>query len=183
MPYRYAPEPFVDPPLGMAGGMPRAIGGGRPFGTRVPMRANTDPLRQAGCRVARTELGADRTGPRDQVFCTKVGASRPDEMYIVSAHMDGQGWGDAANDNASGTALVLELARVFSAADIRTERSIRFACGTTRRPTTAAHAPTSRSDTRLQGREDLRAPAAIRTEMARTHPARHAALRSRDAAR
>ena len=27
MPYHYAPEPFVDPPLGMAGGMPRAIGG------------------------------------------------------------------------------------------------------------------------------------------------------------
>ena len=41
--------------------------------------------------------------------------------------MDGQGWGDAANDNASGTALVLELVRVFSAADVRTERSIRFA--------------------------------------------------------
>ena len=46
MPYRYAAEPFVDPPLGMAGGMPRAIGGGRPRGARVPMRANTDPLRQ-----------------------------------------------------------------------------------------------------------------------------------------
>jgi hypothetical protein len=41
-------------------------------------------------------------GPRDQVYCTKVGVTRPDEMYIVSAHMDGQGWGDAANDNASG---------------------------------------------------------------------------------
>jgi hypothetical protein len=47
-------------------------------------------------------------------------------MYIVSAHMDGQGWGEAANDNASGTALVMELVRLFSASDVRTERSIRF---------------------------------------------------------
>jgi hypothetical protein len=40
--------------------------------------------------------------------------------------MDGHGWGEAANDNASGTALVMELARIFSAPDVRTERSIRF---------------------------------------------------------
>ena len=127
MPYRYAPEPFVDPPPGMAGGMPRAIGGGRPRGLRVPMRANTDPLRQPD--EALRALNAEPTlpGPRDQVLCTKVGATRPDEMYIVSAHMDGQGWGDAANDNASGVALVLELARILSAPDVRTERSIRFA--------------------------------------------------------
>jgi hypothetical protein len=47
-------------------------------------------------------------------------------MYIVAAHMDGIGWGEAANDNGSGTALVMELARVFSAPDVRTDRSIRF---------------------------------------------------------
>ena len=48
-------------------------------------------------------------------------------MYIVGAHMDGQGLGEAANDDGSGTALVMELARIFSAADAQTERSIRFA--------------------------------------------------------
>ena len=47
-------------------------------------------------------------------------------MYIVGAHMDGHGWGEAANDDGSGTALVMELARVLSAPDVRTERSIRF---------------------------------------------------------
>jgi hypothetical protein len=127
MAYRYQPEPFVDPPLGMAGGMPRAIGGGRPRGRRVSMRANTDPVKQSD--LALRELNSQPTtpGPRDQVYCTKIGATRPDEMYIVSAHMDGQGWGEAANDNASGVALVMELARVFHAADVRTERSIRFA--------------------------------------------------------
>jgi Zn-dependent M28 family amino/carboxypeptidase len=41
--------------------------------------------------------------------------------------MDGIGWGEAANDDGSGTALVMELARVFSSADVQTERSIRFA--------------------------------------------------------
>jgi hypothetical protein len=48
-------------------------------------------------------------------------------MYILGAHMDGIGWGEAANDDGSGTALVMELARIFSSADVQTERSIRFA--------------------------------------------------------
>jgi Zn-dependent M28 family amino/carboxypeptidase len=48
-------------------------------------------------------------------------------MYIASAHMDGIGFGEAANDDGSGTALVMELARVLSAPDVETERSIRFA--------------------------------------------------------
>jgi hypothetical protein len=47
-------------------------------------------------------------------------------MYIVSAHMDGRGFGEAANDDGSGTALVMELARIFSGADVETERTIRF---------------------------------------------------------
>jgi hypothetical protein len=47
-------------------------------------------------------------------------------MYIVGAHMDGIGWGEAANDDGSGTAIVMELARIFSGPDVQTERSIRF---------------------------------------------------------
>jgi Zn-dependent M28 family amino/carboxypeptidase len=62
-----------------------------------------------------------------KVYCTKIGTTRPDEMYIIGAHMDGHGWGEAANDDGSGTALVMELARVFSGPDVETERSIRFA--------------------------------------------------------
>jgi hypothetical protein len=48
-------------------------------------------------------------------------------MYIIGAHMDGHGWGEAANDDGSGTALVMEIARVLSSPDVQTERSIRFA--------------------------------------------------------
>jgi hypothetical protein len=47
-------------------------------------------------------------------------------MYIVGAHMDGHGWGEAANDNGSGTALVMDIARLRSSPDVQTERSIRF---------------------------------------------------------
>ncbi|MBV9744568.1 MAG: M20/M25/M40 family metallo-hydrolase, partial [Acidobacteriia bacterium] len=66
-------------------------------------------------------------GPREEVYCTKLGTTHPEEMYIVSAHMDGIGWGEAANDDGSGTALVMEVARVLSRPGIHTERSIRFA--------------------------------------------------------
>ena len=61
------------------------------------------------------------------MYCTKVGTTHPDEMYIVGAHMDGHGWNEAANDNGSGTAIVMELARIFSNPDVHTERTIRFA--------------------------------------------------------
>ena len=95
---------------------------------------NTDPLRQPDERLRALNASRPRTGPREEVYCTKVGTTRPDEMYIVGAHMDGHGWGEAANDDGSGTALVMELARIFSSAR-RRRPSARSAssCGTTRR--------------------------------------------------
>jgi hypothetical protein len=65
--------------------------------------------------------------PREQVFATKIGSTRPQEMYILGGHMDGRGGGQAANDDASGTALVMEIARVLAMPDVQTSRSIRFA--------------------------------------------------------
>jgi len=110
-----------------AGG-PAAQGGGTLFGKRAPIGVNTDPMAQPDERLRalnaeQTPLG---TSPRENVYCTKVGSTRPDEMYIVSAHMDGIGFGEAANDDGSGTALVMELARIFSLPGVTTERSIRF---------------------------------------------------------
>lgn len=107
---------------------PAAQGGGTLFGRRAPIGVNTDPMAQPDERLRalnseQTPLG---TGPRESVYCTKVGATRPDEMVIVSAHMDGIGFGEAANDDGSGTALVMELARVFNAPGVTTERSVRF---------------------------------------------------------
>jgi acetylornithine deacetylase/succinyl-diaminopimelate desuccinylase-like protein len=65
-------------------------------------------------------------GPLENIYATKVGTTVPGEIYIVSAHMDGRGGGEAADDDASGCAVVLELARVLGMVDVRTNRSVRF---------------------------------------------------------
>lgn len=112
----------------LAGG-PAGQGGSTLFGKRAPIGVNTDPMAQPDERLRKLndEPTPEGTSLRENVYCTKVGTTRPDEMYIVSAHMDGIGWGEAANDNGSGTALVMELARIFSLPGVTTERSIRFA--------------------------------------------------------
>jgi hypothetical protein len=121
------------PPNPQAGPRPapnpnaRAVGGGRPRGQRTRTGVNTDPMRQPDERLRALNSEPAKNGPRELVYCTKVGASRPDEMYIIGAHMDGHGWGEAANDDGSGTAIVMELARIFSMPDVQTERTIRFA--------------------------------------------------------
>ncbi len=104
----------------------RASGGSRYRGIRARTGVNTDSLKQPDARVRALDAQASTAGAREEVYCTKIGATHPKEMYIVGAHMDGIGWGEAANDDGSGTALVMELARVFSSADVRTDRSIRF---------------------------------------------------------
>jgi len=77
--------------------------------------------------------GAPSTGPqpepepREEVYATKIGSTNPGEMYILSAHMDGRGGGEAANDNGSGTALVMEIARALASPGVVSDVSIRFA--------------------------------------------------------
>ena len=102
-------------------------GGGVPRGMRTPTGVNTDPLKQPDEKLRALNTQPTTPGPREMVYCTKVGTTHPEEMYIVGGHMDGHGWGEAANDDGSGTALVMELARVFSGNDVQTERTIRFA--------------------------------------------------------
>ena len=129
--YDYQPPPPRTPGGGAPGGGPardtsRASGGGRYRGIRARTGVNNDSLRQPDPRLRALNAQPSTPGEREEVYCTKVGATHPEEMYIVGGHMDGIGWGEAANDDGSGTALVMELARVFSGPDVRTERSIRF---------------------------------------------------------
>jgi hypothetical protein len=121
-----APRPAAAP-AGPGAPPARAVGGGRPRGNRIPTSVNTDPMKQPDEKLRALNSEPTRPGPREEVYCTKVGTTRPDEMYIIGAHMDGHGWGEAANDNGSGTAIVMELARVLSMPDVRTDRTIRFA--------------------------------------------------------
>ena len=124
------------PPTRPAGGGPGAAArtgprrnpsGGRVRGDRAPTGVNNDPDLQPDTRLRELNSQPSTPGPREEVFCTKIGTTHPEEMYIVGGHMDGIGWGEAANDDGSGTALVMEIARVLNSPDVTTERSIRFA--------------------------------------------------------
>lgn len=118
-----APNPNR-PGAGGARGATR--GGGTPRGVRARTGVNNDANAQPDEKLRSLNSQASVAGERQEVFCTKVGTKHPDEMYIVSAHMDGIGWGEAANDDGSGTALVMETARVLNSPDVETERSVRF---------------------------------------------------------
>ena len=95
-------------------------------GVVVPTIPNNDPDAQTDPALRALNAQLPTPGPREEVFCTKVGATHPAEMYIVGGHMDGRGFGEAMDDDASGAALVMELARVLNAPDVTTDRSIRF---------------------------------------------------------
>jgi hypothetical protein len=109
-------EPFKSP----------GPGGSMIFGRGRRPVVNRDLAAQPDERIRALNAEEPVDGERQQVHCTKIGETRPDEMYIVGAHMDGHGVNEGTNDNGSGTALVMELARIFSEPGVRTERSIRF---------------------------------------------------------
>jgi hypothetical protein len=111
------------------GGQPsnNAQGGGRYVGNRARTGVNCDPMAQPDERIRALDSGVWSKDPVTDVYVTKVGTKYPNEMYIVAAHMDGHGYNEAVNDDGSGTALVMEIARVFADPNVQTERSIRFA--------------------------------------------------------
>ena len=105
----------------------RGSGGSTIFGFRGRTGVNNSAANQPDERLRELNSGPVIPGPVPQVYCTKIGATRPNEMYIIGAHMDGIGYGEAANDDGSGTALVMELARILNAPGVTTDVSIRFA--------------------------------------------------------
>lgn len=123
--YQYNPD---DPrrPSGPVVAPGQAQGGGRYRGVRARTGVNSDPQAQPDPTLRALNLQPSIPGDREQVFCTKVGTTHPQEMYLVGAHMDGIGWGEAANDDGSGTALVMEIARILGSPEVQTGRSIRF---------------------------------------------------------
>jgi hypothetical protein len=162
--YVRQPPPPAPPPQGRAAGPPNRViasgevrtgqGGSRLRGTTRPTAPATDPNTQPDAALRAVNAQPSIPGPRAQVYCTKVGTTRPDEMYIVGAHMDGRGFGEAADDNASGTALVMELARIFSSPDVQTQRSIRFALWNSEEGGLVGARAYVADRAALQGRED-----------------------------
>jgi hypothetical protein len=100
--------------------------GDRTQGTASNNDANNwleNQLQAAGYTVERHPY-AYLGQPRYSVYATKVGTLFPDQMYIISAHLDGRGGGGGADDDASGCSLVLESARAL--AGLQTAVSVRF---------------------------------------------------------
>ena len=137
--YQYNPPAPAARPAGAARGRPpiptpngRGTAGNGPGGRRLfsDMRergVNNDSLAQPDPAIRAINMEPSSPGERQEVICMKVGTKYPNEMYIIGGHMDGIGWGQAVNDDASGSAIVMELARILSSPDVQTERSIRFA--------------------------------------------------------
>ena len=127
--YDYQPPPPRDPNArrpNNAGEERPSVGGGHARGIKMPTGVNTDSNKQPDEKIRQLDSQESTPGEREEVYCTKIGTTHPEEMYILGGHMDGIGWGEAANDDGSGTALVMEVARVLSSPDVKTERSIRF---------------------------------------------------------
>ena len=128
--YDYQPAPRTESTgqRGRGEGGQRGGRGGTPQkGIRGRTGVNNDPMRQPDEALRALNMGPIIPGPVPEVYCTKWGTSRRGEMYIVGGHMDGIGYGEAANDDGSGTAIVMELARIFSSPDVVTDVTIRFA--------------------------------------------------------
>jgi hypothetical protein len=125
--YTYSPnDPVLPSGPPVAHNPDSASGGARYRGERAATGVNIDPKLQPDEKLRALNSQPTQAGAREEVYCTKIGAIHPELMYIVGAHMDGHGWGEAANDDGSGTALVMELVRVFASADVKTDLSIRF---------------------------------------------------------
>ena len=60
-----------------------AQGGGRPRGIRARTGVNIDPNLQPDEKLRALNSQPTTPGPREEVYCTKVGTTHPDEMYIV----------------------------------------------------------------------------------------------------
>jgi hypothetical protein len=126
---RVAAEPpdLTTPTGGIVGRNGNGPGGSSVYGYRARTGVNRDLDAQPDERIRELNREEPVNGMRTEVYCTKIGTTRPNEMYIIGAHMDGHGVNEAVNDDGSGTALVMELARVLNAPDVETEVSIRFA--------------------------------------------------------
>ncbi|MDO9020637.1 MAG: M28 family peptidase [Deltaproteobacteria bacterium] len=88
-------------------------------------------LAGAGYTVTDEVFRADGMACRNFIV-ERAGASRRSEVVIIGAHYDGVLDKPAANDNASGTAALIELARAFARVDVA--RTLRFVAFTNEEP-------------------------------------------------
>lgn len=85
-------------------------------------------LTEAGYRPARQEYAAGGQRVRNiEVAVRNVApGKRPERIFIVGAHYDSAPGAPGANDNGSGTAAVLELARMLKSVQLSAGTELRF---------------------------------------------------------
>jgi hypothetical protein len=91
----------------------------------------TAELRGAGYAVREQAFAVDGVTVRN-LETEQRGTTRPDEIVVVGGHYDSVVGSPGADDNATGAAMVIELARLFARRP--TARSIRFVCFTNEEP-------------------------------------------------
>jgi len=86
-------------------------------------------LMEKGPVTIQFELHNTTSGPIqvNDVVAEIRGSELPDEWLIIGAHLDSWDFGTGAEDNGTGSASVLEVARALAAAGKPPRRSIRFA--------------------------------------------------------
>jgi len=83
----------------------------------------TDRLRRMGYTI-REETYLANNRKVVNIEAELKGARQPDEIVVIGAHYDSPPESPGANDNASGVAAMLELARQFK--DVKSGRTVRF---------------------------------------------------------
>jgi carboxypeptidase Q len=84
---------------------------------------------QQGPVTIRFELRNTTSGPTqvNNVIAEIRGSQSPDEWILVGAHLDSWDYGTGAQDNGTGTAMVLDVARAIAGMGKTPRRSVRFA--------------------------------------------------------
>ncbi|MCM3881372.1 MAG: hypothetical protein ND807_14790 [Vicinamibacterales bacterium] len=94
--HRYVYMPPAKPPVPLAPSANptmRIAGGSRVRGQRVRPGVNTNPEAQPNAAIRALNLQRSTPGPREQVYCTKVGSRRPDELALFIVRAEGRAAG------------------------------------------------------------------------------------------
>lgn len=82
-------------------------------GNRRALEYLVDELTVMGFAPERRDFEPRPGIPSANVWVTIRGATNPDQVYVVSSHMDSEDVSPGADDNGSGTTALLEVARVL----------------------------------------------------------------------
>ncbi len=94
-----------------------------PDGIEASARYIEAEFRDSGCALTTQDFEVWERSFRN-IECTLSGTRSPEEILIIGAHYDSVSGSPGANDNASGVAVLIELARV--AGRSRHDRTVRF---------------------------------------------------------